>query len=103
MPIDLNDIPELWENNPYSIGSVFVFDEGDILLDGADPIIPRNTKDKYYTVKMGDDLSSISFGVYEDSKWWWLIAKVNNIPFGFELPLGKTLTIPELSQAQLEL
>lgn len=96
---------ELRPNNPYSIGEVFVFNEGDYLLE-RNPISPeKSIKDRYYKVVQGDTLSGISFFAYGNSKWWWVLEDVNNLKDGgfmnmLELTPGIALYIPDLSKLQ---
>lgn len=93
--------PALREDNPFSIGTLFIFDEGDYVLDAPTLDIPRSPKDKYYTVKKGDDLWNIAWQAYGSSKWYWVIMFANGIDFGMELRPGQTLTIPDLPTVQL--
>jgi nucleoid-associated protein YgaU len=101
-PLDNLNQP-LRENNPYSIGEIFVFDEGDYLLDGVLAKINTSPKDRYYTVKNDDDLWNIAYQAYGDSKWYWIIMFANDIEFGFDLPVGKTIRIPDLTKAKASL
>jgi nucleoid-associated protein YgaU len=103
MPFDDNQAPALREDNPYAYGSIFVFDEGDYILDGPEVELSPSEKDKYYTVRKDDDIWNIAFAAYGTSKWWWLILFANNLDFGMELPVGKTLRIPDLLISQLVL
>lgn len=93
----------LRENNPYSIGTIFQFDEGDYLLDPGELLISPSVKDRYYTVGNTDNLSNISFQAYGDSKWWWVLYYANpDLENPFELPIGKTLLVPDLIQLQTQ-
>lgn len=91
---------ELRTNNPYSVGTVFVFPEGDVLLD-RDPIeIPKSIQDRYYTVVDGDTIGTLAFQAYGNSKEWWVIADVNGIHWPFELIVGTTLLIPDINKVK---
>lgn len=95
--------PQLREDNPYAHGTLFIFDEGDYLLDGPELDFEPSDKDKYYTVRNDDDLWNIAFSAYnQNSKWYWLIALANDLDFPMDLPVGKTLRIPDLLRIQLE-
>lgn len=101
-PLDNLNQP-LRENNPYSIGEIFVFDEGDYALDGVIPQIPKSSKDRYYTLRNGDDLGNIALVAYGDSKWYWLIAFANDIEFALDIQPGMTIRIPDLTKAKANL
>ena len=95
--IAFDDI-NLRENNPYSVGSIFVFVEGDIALD-RDPIkVTKSFNDRYYTIVAGDEIGNIAFDYYGNSKWWWVIWDSNDIENPFELKVGNTLLIPDLNR-----
>lgn len=94
---------QLRQNNPYSIGNVFVFKEGDFVLDRERLPYVKSPNDRYYTVRDKDTLGAIAFDYYGSSKWWWVLADVNEIDFGFRLETGKTLIIPDFSIIQLSL
>lgn len=102
-----NNLPDedlmVREDNPYSIGSIYQFDEGDYLLDGPELNYNTTGNDRYYTVKQEDTLWQIAHYAYGNSKWYWLIALVNDIEFALELPLGKTLLIPDLETARISM
>lgn len=87
---------ELSTNNPYSIGVIFVFPEGDYLLDGAPAEIAPSSEDRYYTVTESDDIWNISMQAYGDSKWYWAIAAYNGIFNAADLPIGETILIPPM-------
>jgi len=91
---------ELRADNPFSLGEVFVYPEGDSLLFSGDINYVKSKGDRYFTVVEGDTLWTIANEAYGNSKYWWLIQKVNDLgPMpdpGFELPIGKSLLIPDL-------
>lgn len=98
----LPDNISLRENNPYSIGSIFIFDEGDFLLDREPAKFIKSPRDRYYTVENEKDLLDIAFEAYGDSKWWWLIYDANpDLISTFEVEVGKTLLIPDLIKAKV--
>lgn len=94
---------QLRQNNPYSVGSIFQFPEGDVLLDRVPLTYVPSSTDRYYTVEQGESLWSIAgrADVFGQSKYWWIIADVNDIDNGFNLGVGTTLIIPTLSNALL--
>ncbi len=87
---------ELRPNNPYSVGDVFVFPEGDAELERKPIQTRKSTRDRYYRVEEGDTLSDIAFDAYGDSKYYWVISDVNNLDWVFELPVGTLLLIPDI-------
>jgi hypothetical protein len=91
----------LRENNPYSVGNIFLFDEGDLILD-REPIVPaKSSRDRYYTVEQEDSFGLIAFKAYGDSKWWWIIRDANKIDYAFDLVRGTTLLIPDLNTVKV--
>lgn len=103
MATDSLEQTRLRENNPYSIGHLFLFEEGDFLLFREIPVFSKSRNDRYYTVEESDDLWAIADKAYGDSKWWWVIRDSNDIEFGFDLSIGKTLLIPDLEKAKIDL
>jgi Uncharacterized protein containing LysM domain len=94
---------ELRTNNPYSIGNIFSFSEGDFALEREPIVIERSIRDRYHTVVEGDTLSTIAFDKYNDSKEWWVIADVNNLDWTFQLEVGTVLLIPDLNRVKITL
>jgi nucleoid-associated protein YgaU len=89
---------ELRSNNPYSIGTIFIFPEGDALLERKPIEVTKSPRDQYYTIKKGDTLNELAFRYFGNSKEWWILADVNNIEFPFELPMGLTIIIPDYTK-----
>lgn len=87
---------ELWANNPYSNGSVFIFNEGDVQLTRTPLIYIKSPNDKPYTIKEGDDLWSISYAKYGESKWYWVLQEVNQYLFIGDIQIGDNIVIPDL-------
>lgn len=96
MPINIFEDLDLRVNNPYSIGEIIQFTDSPSLLSREPLNYIKSPNDRYFTVVMGDSLSSISFQAYGDSKYWWVIYDVNNLLFPFDLTPGSTLVIPDL-------
>lgn len=96
---------ELRENNPYSIGSVFVFEEGDYELDREPITYNPSIRDKYVTTEQGDTLGSIAWAQYGSSKYWWILADVNPdiewLSPLWDIADGTTLLIPDLRKLQI--
>jgi nucleoid-associated protein YgaU len=96
----MNDDLSLRIDNPYSVGSVLTFDEGDSLLKREPIQYVKSQRDRYYTVVEGDTIDAIAYEAYGNSKWWWVIADANKIDFGFELEEGTSLLIPDLEKVK---
>jgi hypothetical protein len=91
----------LRENNPYSLSDIILLSDDSVVLERRKVNYVKSDKDRYFTTIQGDTLWSISDEAYEDSKFWWIIADVNNIESPFELPEGSSLLIPDLVTIQL--
>jgi nucleoid-associated protein YgaU len=98
---DTTESIELRDNNPYSIGSLFTFDDGTLYLDEGELNYEKSDNDRYYTVIQGDTLWAIAGFAYQDSKEWWKIAMVNKLENPFELRIGSTLIIPDLENLKI--
>ena len=85
-------------NNPFTIGSTITFEDGTESLDRPRLVHVEAIKDRFHTVTAFDDLQSISFKKYGDSKFWWVIRDVNNLDDIFILEVGKSLIIPDLDK-----
>lgn len=97
------EIVELRVNNPYSIGEVFTFEEGDSRLYREPIQYVKSLRDRYFTTSQGDTLDNIAFQAYGDSKWYWVIQEANNIEDDqrFELEPGTSLLIPDLEKVKM--
>lgn len=87
---------ELRTDNPFSTGFVYKYEEGDESLERFKLNHVPSEKDKLHTVRDYDNLSDISFDYYGNSKYWWIIADINNIDNPFELLVNSNLIIPDL-------
>lgn len=95
---------ELRQNNPYSIGNVFIFEEGDYELERQPLLYVKSINDKYVTTVQGDTLGSIAHEHYGNSKYWWIILDVNDVDYIgplFEVPDGTTLLIPDMDKIKI--
>lgn len=88
---------ELRDNNPFSLGLLTFFNDGSMALLSKKPKYIKSASDRTYTTSINDNLSSIAYQAYGDSKYWWIIWFANNIDFPFELELlpGTVLNIPD--------
>jgi hypothetical protein len=91
----------LRENNPYSLSNIILLPDDSVVLEAKDLVYTKSDRDRYFTTIQGDSLWAIAGEAYGDSKYWWLIAKVNNIDEPFEVEPGLTLLIPDLVTFQL--
>jgi len=88
----------LRQNNPWVIGSITNFDDGTQSLDRPRLKHVASEKDKYHTVKAWDDLQSVAFMYYGDSKFWFILSDVNELLDPFILDIGTTLIIPDIDK-----
>lgn len=101
---------EVNKNNIYSTGRLIEFESGESLLLRKKLSIELFTDDQYdfYEVNTGDRLPDIAAFEYEGkvkdpSKYWWVIADVNNIhrPFDISDLEGKSIIIPHIQDVKL--
>lgn len=97
----MNRAYKAYPNNPYALGTIEEFTTGNPLLSRNKLVIPKNNLETFYTIKDGDNLTTISFEVYQDSKYWWILADANDLVIEnpFILTTGETLRVPNLSFA----
>lgn len=98
-----NESNQLRQNNPYSVGVIFQFPEGDVLLDRTPITVLPSQSDRYYTVEQGETLWTIAGrkDVYGEAKFYWILADVNQIDNPLDITPGITLTVPTLASAIL--
>ena len=97
-------------NNLYSNGRIVVFKGlGDLLVRDKIDFIEHSTN-KYHEVHQGDLLSTIAYQYYNDkvedsSKFWWVIADVNNIinPLDISHLVGKRIIVPDILRVLVEI
>lgn len=85
-------------NNPWTFGSITTFDDGSESLDRPRLKHVPSVKDKYHLVTDFDDLQSLAFKYYGDSKFYFIIKDVNNLDNFFVLNVGKSLIIPDIDR-----
>lgn len=85
-------------NSAFTIGSITTFEDGTQSLDRPRLVHVPAIKDKLHIITSFDDLQSISFKRYGDSKFWWILRDVNNLDDIFTLEVGKSLIIPDLNK-----
>lgn len=90
--------------NLYQNGKVFnVSDTEQLLLRDLLEVEPEIT-DNNYIIRDGDELDLIAYNFYKGvpnaSKYWWVIADVNNIlnPLDLSGMVGQTIVIPNLQR-----
>lgn len=93
----------LRDNNPFSEGSIFIFPEGDVALDREPIVSDKSINDRYYTTVDGDEIGTIAFDAYGDSKYWWVIYDANDeiIIDPLNLETGITIRVPDLSKVKI--
>lgn len=83
--------------DPYSVGEINILSDGTTLLQRNPLIYTPQLNDILHKVKEFDRLDLLAFKYYGDSKWWWVIADVNDNVFDpFDLPISEDIIIPNL-------
>jgi len=94
---------EFNQDNPFVTGFVMTYNEGDSSLERLPIKHVPSINDKLHTVRRWDNLSDLSYDYYGSSKWWWVIADVNNIFDPFNLTSNVSIIIPDLAQIKLQI
>jgi nucleoid-associated protein YgaU len=59
------------------------------------PEIPADISDIYIIGTVGDRLDNLAHKYYKDARYWWIIARANNIGKGdLTVPIGSQIRIP---------
>jgi phage tail protein X len=59
------------------------------------PVIEKKANDIYIVGIQGDRLDNLAYKYYKDSRYWWIIARANNLGMGdLTVPIGKQIRIP---------
>ena len=59
------------------------------------PILPKSASDLYIISRDQDRLDLLSNEFYKDPRYWWVLAKANNLGKGtLDVPAGMQLRIP---------
>jgi len=102
---------EVAPNNLYRTGVLISYpDQSEYALMRQKIETVGTLEDEYHTVTVNDRLDTIAWKYYKDivedsSKFWWIIADVNNIydPFDLSGLVGKTILIPDILNILIEL
>lgn len=101
---------KLKDNNLYSNGKIIEFKSGDKLLLRNKLKYELGTDDIYHLVKDGDRLDLLAYRYYDSnvedaSKYWWILADVNEImnPLDLSELVGTEILIPNISRVLLVL
>jgi len=99
---------KLRDNNLYATGELLTFPNGDQLLERKDLDYTAQVSDDYHRVMDTDTLDYIAWLFYQEkvddpSKYWWIIAEVNDIenPFDISEFVGKDLLVPDIFNIKL--
>lgn len=95
--------------NMYRTGKVYNFpQENEKILQRGELVYNPSVLDKTHTVKNNESIWNIAYEEYQDkilnpSRYWWVIARVNNIDNPFDLSdfQGKDIIIPSISNIEL--
>jgi hypothetical protein len=58
------------------------------------PVIQQTAQDIYIIANESTRLDVLAYEYYRDASYWWIIAKANNIGFGYSVEAGKQIRIP---------
>lgn len=94
---------EFNQDNPFVTGFVMLYNEGDSSLERIPLKYTPSPNDKLHKVTRWDNLSDLSFDYYGSSKWWWVIADVNNVFDPFNLTSNESIIIPDLDLIKLQI
>jgi hypothetical protein len=98
--IPITDVT-LREDNPYAVGTIIDFGDGELLLEREPIDVPRSINDRYYTTIENEKLHDVAFSAWGNSKWYWALMDVNEIDFPFDIPIGTSLLVPDLEMIKL--
>lgn len=60
------------------------------------PVLEPSLGDIYIIGQIGDRLDNLAYKYYNDSSFWWVIARANNIGKGdLVVPIGMQIRIPD--------
>lgn len=93
----MTNFPETKPDNPYTYGSIILYDDGDVGIESEVLDVPPSSSDQFYLTLEGDTLSNIAYRFYSNSKYHFIIAMANEIDFTFEILSGTRLRIPDIS------
>ncbi len=85
-------------DNPYSTGRIQAFGDEQPILKRDKVVYIASEDDQFHPVIQGEDITTISYKYYETSKYYWVIADVNNIENPLDLSEVTGLVIPSLDR-----
>ena len=94
---------EINQDNPFITGFVFQYTEGDFSLEREKLKYIQSENDELHQVTKWDTLSDISYDKYGSSKWWWVIADINNVFDPFDLSPHTNLILPDINPIKADL
>lgn len=84
-------------DNPYITGFlVKLADDERALYRNRIKHLP-SPNDIYHTVTYADRIDILAFNYYKNSKYWWVIADVNDLLNPLDLEVGQSLIIPDIN------
>lgn len=88
---------ELTADDMYADGFIVTFDDGTQILQRPEPIdyIPQKG-DNYREFVNGEDLTTIAYDEYNNSKQWWSVADANKVFNPLYISEGTGLIIPQI-------
>lgn len=99
----------LKHNNLFREGRIIVDDFDQRMLERDLVVFVESSNNKYHIITEFDRLDLLAYKYYnniveDSSKYWWLIADVNQIrnPLDLSLLVGQRIIIPDLNRHLLE-
>ena len=89
------------KDNPFTTGYVINYTQGDASLERTPIVYVPSVNDRLHVVKKYDTLWDLSFDYYGNSKYWWVLADINDIINPFELTSNTNLIIPDIARINI--
>jgi hypothetical protein len=55
---------------------------------------------KTLTTTQADRLDSLAAALYNDSRYWWVLAAASNIGWGLQVPPGTVILVPDIKSVE---
>ena len=88
-------------SNLYSTGFLVTI-EDDVQILKRNKLVYKKSSvnDRTHVILANESIWQIAMDYYEQAKWYWVILDVNDIENPLELPVGRTIVIPDLDLAK---
>ncbi len=97
---------EIKENDLFYNGTITVLSNGAEILESPIYNVPTSMRYDLHTVCDGDEITKLAYKYYKNkvqdsSKFWFVIAIVNDLAKPWSLEIGSLLKIPDILQWRL--